>query len=830
MTTRLPATFDPAVHGADLDLDQANTVVTLAAATALNQFARILYGKSSGQQNVETMIWGTGSLTNNAALGFVNASADPTSEYVGETANGICYKPAEGKIVSAGVDVASVAVAAKGQIIELILTFDPGTGAGSATWKLNSAALYTAALAAGEWWAAVSIAGAAAGDLSCFMNGGQRDPEYADQVDWSIAGLDVPTLRVADDDYMTAPDDDLPNTPFDGVIIGDQSFGMVRELTFWMDGAGSTSSAACTFSLQNPNGEMNAAYARGFRGTTVHIQEVAEGAAYSTAVDAGYFVVDRIDTPDEVTIRYTLKDSAELDLPLQQRLILPNAEANAANRPWPIVEGAARSCPMVLLDDINLVYAGADTGVVGFGYVRDKGDPLDPNAVPTPDYIIASDRRTITLANQPQGIVTGDLSSIGGGADPTSADDIFGGAANPFAGTVGALPTGWTDTSWTGTVRVAAGGKATFTHGGSGIKLTAGCTILAGRTYRFNITVDAVVSGAFAASEHMGIFIAQTPDRYSYNAGILFGSAVPGVPGAYSRICTNTTGADIVDPSLYMNVAEGQSGQATVSGVEILLIPDAYLPAALIPITFTGFIDDIMRRAKIPASRYSRADALAIDAITGYAGMGFFAADPITRRAALDMAAASYTVCVWRDKSGVYRFTRAVAPEDEVSTFSLTEDDYESDMTRADDLMPGLTTQWGYARNWKVLQDSDFVTDFIDVPPATRRALSRKYQGIAASAEAMSPSYAAAVFADVHDSILDRRADAQAEADFVCGKIAGVDRFKYTVDLPRGTVELAQVGTIAHSTKYDIAAGKQVMVKRIFERFDEPIDTVTFWG
>ena len=129
-----------------------------------------------------------------------------------------------------------------------------------------------------------------------------------------------------------------------------------------------------------------------------------------------------------------------------------------------------------------------------------------------------------------------------------------------------------------------------------------------------------------------------------------------------------------------------------------------------------------------------------------------------------------------------------------------------------------------------MLTAADFVTDFIDVPAATRRVLSRKYQGIVGSAEPMAASYAAAVFAGVHDSILDRRVDAQAAADFVCGRIAAVDRFEFDVDLPRGTVELDEVWTIEHSTKYDIAAGKKVLVKRIFERLDEPIDTVTFWG
>jgi hypothetical protein len=836
MADRLYATFDPATHGADLDLDQANTVVVLAAATTLNQFARILYGKSSGQQNVETMVWGDGSLTNNAALGFVNAAADGTSEYVGGTVNGYGYRPAEGAIYNNDASIASVTAAVKGDIIELILTFDPTTGAGSATWKLNNAVLYTQALAAGEWWAAVSIAGAAAGDLSCFMNAGQRSPEYAETVGWYTTGADVPTIRVADDDYMTAHDDDLPDTPFDGVIIGDQSFGAVRELTFWVEGNASTATAACTFSIQNQTGAMNAAYSRGLRGKTVRIQSIDdETVAYSTAADVGTFVIDKIDTPDENTIRYVLKDSIlDLELPLQQRLILPNAEASAANQPWPIVLGSARSLTPVLLDALTLTYAFADTGVVGFGYVRDKGDPLDPNATPTPDYTIASNRQTITLANQPQGKVTADASSVGGGADPTSADDIWAGAANPFTGTVGVAPDGFTDyeasTGFGYPCTLAASGQLHMSHGFSAVKLTAGATLLAGRSYRFNITVDSVVDGDFAAATYMGIGIAATPDRYSYNAGLVSGSGISGVPGTYSQIITNTTGADITDPWLYMNVAQaGRSGEAYVSGVELLLIPDTYAPAALIPIKLADFFDEIMRRSGRSASQYSRADAAAIDTATGYAGMGFFTSEPITRRAALDMAAASYTACFWQDKSNILRVTQLRAPEGETSTFTLTEDDYETDMKRSDYLMPALTTQWGYAPNWTVLNDSDFVTDFIDVPAATRRVLSRKYQGVVGSAVALSSSYAASVFSQVHGSLLDQRADAQAEDDRVC-QYASIDRYEYDVDLPRGTVELGQYGTIYHADKYGLAAGKAVMVKRIFERFDEPIDTVTFLG
>ena len=103
---------------------------------------------------------------------------------------------------------------------------------------------------------------------------------------WLVAS--APTIRVADDDYMAEPDDAIPNLAFDGVIIADQSFGRVIELRSWIWGdTSSVSTSACTFSISNHDGAMDAAASRGLRGTKVAIQQVEEGAAMSTAENVG---------------------------------------------------------------------------------------------------------------------------------------------------------------------------------------------------------------------------------------------------------------------------------------------------------------------------------------------------------------------------------------------------------------------------------------------------------------------------------------------------------------------------------------------------------------
>src|SRR5690606_17765138 len=99
----------------------------------------------------------------------------------------------------------------------------------------------------------------------------------------------------------------------------------------------------------------------------------------------------------------------------------------------------------------------------------------------------------------------------------------------------------------------------------------------------------------------------------------------------------------------------------------------------------------------------------------------------------------------WVDEEGVLRFTRLTPPEDEVSLGEITAADLLADIQVRPDLAPALTTQIQFRKNWTVLNETDFVTDFVVVPMAVRTALSQPYQGVVASAIPVSATYATAV-------------------------------------------------------------------------------------
>lgn len=824
MNDNIYSAFDPAALGAGLDLTQTNTILTVAETTDVNRCARALYGKSKGTWNAEFLVWGQGALTGYSSVGLVDAAASLTT-YVGGDAHGWGLRIAEGLIVSNDATLATVATSVAGNVIGVSLTFDE-SGNGSVTWSNSTGVLSTQALPPGTYYLAATVAGVMAGDLQCMLNTGQRGFENAPMAGgWYISAPLLDSVYIASGEYITAPSDDPASTPFDSAILGAQSFAVARQLNFDVWGGSSVVPATSSLQIQNPGGEYEALIGE-LSGRPVILQELdSEDSAYSTATASASMVVAGVTASGESTLNIALKDAISLlDLPLQNHLILPNAEADAVNQPWPICVGGPRTVPLTLLDAQKCTYAVSDIPIVGFGYIRDKGDALDPNASP-PDYTISTDRRTVTLGSQAQGIVTADISTIGGGTEPTSATDIFGGAGNPFVGTVGSAPTGWQQKTGWGTTAplLRAGGIVEFGLTSPSLLLSSGVTILSGRSYRLTLTVVAATSGSIIpASQAVRIGIAKAKN------GALFWQ-VGGVPGTYSTIVTNA-GADFEPIFAVFDDSSFQSPKVKISGVSMLLIADTYVPSATLPCKLADFVDAIMALASRNGVRipYSRADAEAIDAATGYAGIGYAAIGATTARQALTMALASYCACAWMDATGTIRFTRLAIPEDETATISIDASDRLGDMTYAPDFMTGLTTQVGYRKNWVVLKESDFVTDFIDVPPSLRRAMSRDYQGVKATAATLSATYARAVFAKPLVSLLDKPEDAQDLADYF-GRLARTKRGFRTIDLPHGTVSLGVIANVTYP-RFGLNLGKNLQVVTILERQLKGIDTVTFWG
>ncbi len=249
------------------------------------------------------------------------------------------------------------------------------------------------------------------------------------------------------------------------------------------------------------------------------------------------------------------------------------------------------------------------------------------------------------------------------------------------------------------------------------------------------------------------------------------------------------------------------------------------------PATLQQAMGDIMGR--LGKSAWVATDCAAIDAATGYAGIGYYAGNAITGRDAMSAILPSYSAACYQDPNGALRFTRVVAPESYggAPAFDLVEDDLAEDLLCVPDDAPNLTRRMAHRPNAQALAASDLVTDVVDVPQWRRDELAGLFRAQVYSAGALHPHYRRADAADPIIALFWRAADAQAEIDRVVA-IYREQRFFYRVSV-RGDQELApqpgQIGRITYG-RYGLATGKLVLVRRV-ERNPATGDVVlTVWG
>lgn len=433
------AIFDPNALGSALELEQSGTVLTVNAVADVNRTARAIYPEQVGRWYAELMVYGAGDLL--ASIGVATSAASLAS-YVGGDANGYGYRLDLGQVHNAGASVGAVAVAAKGDIIGVLL--DLTTSQPTVSWYRNGALLRVQDLpSTGPWMLAASLGGSEAYGLRCFLNAGQRAFEFAPAgVDgWYEPPQAVRGLRLASEDWISDPADVVANTRYAGLLDGSSAeLRAVRALDFWPWRRG-VKAGALQLSLLDVDGTFDELLASDVRDLPVLIGEIQRGQAYADRVSRYNAVIDSVSATDDLTVKITCRDPlALLDVPLQRRLIRPDADTSSANQPVPIVLGACRNVDPVLTNAVDLTYLVSDAPVLGIGFARDRGYPLSPT---TPDFTLNSTKTALVLAASPQGKVTVDVSSVGGDQLPVLADDILGGAGSPFTGSDGAAPTGF---------------------------------------------------------------------------------------------------------------------------------------------------------------------------------------------------------------------------------------------------------------------------------------------------------------------------------------------------------------------------------------------------
>lgn len=249
------------------------------------------------------------------------------------------------------------------------------------------------------------------------------------------------------------------------------------------------------------------------------------------------------------------------------------------------------------------------------------------------------------------------------------------------------------------------------------------------------------------------------------------------------------------------------------------------------PATLQQAMADIMGRLRKDA--WAAADCAAIDLACGYAGIGYYAGNAITGRAAMNAILPSYGAGCYQDDDGVLRFVRVVAPEDYIGdmAFSITGDDMAEDLLALPDDAPNLTRRMAYRPNAQALAAADLVTDVVDVPQARRDELVGLFRAQVFSGAALHPHYRLADAADPMISLFWNAADAQAEIDRVVAMYR-VQRFFYRISV-KGDQALApkagQVGRLTYG-RYGLHDGIPVLVRRV-ERNPATGDVVmTVWG
>ena len=811
--------FDPAQLGPLLALKDANTVVYATASSNINRTARATQGKSGYQWFAEFAVWGDDVITDAVSFGLVNASAS-LSTYVGGDANGVGYRVAEGQIHNNGASVQAVTAGAYKDIIGIWLDISDGTNA-YVTWLLNGVPLHTYTLPnTGPWYLASSVCVPGTETLYAWINTGQRAFEFP------VAGVDgwfefadqVPTVRVAARDFILPPSDPIPNAVYEG-RLEDDKIEIVQSLAFWPDGRKQTQGSAASISIANSDGALDAMLNDDYRDVPVSLEWMEPGQSILIADHVADMIIDDVQASDDGSIKVRLASGmAALDAPLQNMIFPPSADEVVAGKPWPVMLGAARSFTPTLVDPVTRLYALADQPVVGWGYIRDMGAPLDPNAGP-PGYVISDDFRGIILETNPVGKLTADASSTGGGTLPSLADDIWDSYGNPFTADSAGDLVGFDQVLRAEFLQLSSSTAVEFTSGGGGGTAYIGistATMQGGRSYRYRVIVRQI-----AGTNQYG-----QPSISIQGSTSSFPYAVFTEVGTYEGVITPP--GDIVPRLVFL--AYGTGYTAVVDIAYILEIPDTYTPANINAITLTDFVREIVeKRGGLTPSQWSSADTQAIDAATGYEGIGYFANEPTTVRAAIEAALSSYCACAWVDDDGVLRFTRLVKPEGETAVGEITEADMLSEPVVTIDYAPNLSTQMRYRKNWTVLSETDFVTDFITVPLAVRNALGQPYQGISVSATALSATYSTAVHNEPAEVLLDVGDDAQAEIDHVCGYYATLRKF-YTFQVPASVaLAIGQVWTLTYP-RYGLDDGKNLMVSSISRRLGDETIKVTLRG
>lgn len=291
---------------------------------------------------------------------------------------------------------------------------------------------------------------------------------------------------------------------------------------------------------------------------------------------------------------------------------------------------------------------------------------------------------------------------------------------------------------------------------------------------------------------------------------------------------------DLMEPGTFSLAPDSQQLTMQTPPVGPVVCDVSSIGAGMQPATLVQFLHAVFGR--IGKASWSSADAAAIDAATGYAGVGYYtreSGDVASVRQALARVLPSFGAWWWQDDDGTLRFTRIIAPESYVGTlaFDVTRADLMGDLVSTADMAPNLSRRMTYRPNAAALASSDLVTDIVDVPQTRRDELTGLWRGQVYGGGPLPRRYRHADSAEPMQSVLYLAQDAQSEIDRVIAMYESprstmVARFSGD---PLFAPKPGEVGRITYG-RHGLEGGKQVLVRARTRNPATGDVTLILWG
>lgn len=286
---------------------------------------------------------------------------------------------------------------------------------------------------------------------------------------------------------------------------------------------------------------------------------------------------------------------------------------------------------------------------------------------------------------------------------------------------------------------------------------------------------------------------------------------------------------DPMEPGTWSLAGDGQQILLEQPPVGPVVADVSSIGPGMQPASLQEFLHELFSRAR--AGSWSSDDAAAIDAATGYAGVGFYAGDQVSFREALAAVLPSYGAWWWEDATGVLRFARVVDPATLAPAFAIDGSELASDLVLVPDAAPNLSRRMAYRPNARMLSAGELVTDLVDVPVWRRNELTAAWRGQVYSAQPLASRYAHADTAPPLVSVFWHAQDAQSEIDRVCGLYAQPRAF-YQVELAGDRDLDPRPGQACRLTydRYGLESGRLVLVRAVERNPVTGQVALTLWG